>query len=189
MMITESMLQTIKNENPGDADIETENITDKLDYDQILEYATDKLNNRIFTLVNNPNYEMAVKLIRIIYRINNNEIEQAVLQLDKFELTAGENPLTLYLRGYTLFLQDKKDQASVSFNKTLKIDKSFWPAEFYLALILIEKKSDKAKESLSKCMRAIKEYISLDTYKYQIFLEGFNGKYFLRICEQWLKKI
>ena len=187
--ITESIFNTVKNEKIPEADITPENNSGKFDADLILEYAADKLNNRIFTLVSNPDYDMAVKLIRIIFRINNNEIEQAVLLLNNFEVCAGKNPLTLYLRGYTLFIQNKKEQAADFFSKTLMMDSFFWPAGFYLALILIERKSDNAKKSLLKCINSIEEYIRKDSYKYQIFLEGFNGKYFLRICKQWLKKI
>ncbi|MBI9108401.1 MAG: hypothetical protein JEZ04_16765 [Spirochaetales bacterium] len=187
--IIPSILLKLQEEGVTEACNNLETITEEIDLDLILEYAAAKLNNRIFNLVRNPNYDSAVKLIRIIYMINNNEIDRAVLEIDEFEMMTGLNALTLFLKGYTFFIKNKKDQASEYFNKSLMMDSTLWPAGFYLSSILMERKSAEAKEVLKKCITAIKEYIRKDSYKYQIFLEGFNGKYFLRICEQWLKKI
>ena len=187
--ITESFFISVKEDNKTEGGAESEPLTEKINPDLVMEHASAKLNNRIFSLVNDPDYDMAVKLIKIMYRINNNEIEPAVSMIDEFESAAGTNPLTFYLKAYTFLIMGLKEQAVEFFYKALAADGRFWPAGFYLVSILMEKKSGETKKILMECISSINEYIENNSYKYQIFLEGFNGKYFLRICEQWLEKI
>ena len=155
------------------------------DPELIIEYAGNRVNNRIFFIANDPNYELSLKLIRIIHRINLSDSEEAQRLTGELEISAGSSKLTDYLYGYISYMKGDRQEALAYFKNSLGRDSGFWPAGFHIAVILSGTEGVDANPVIISCIDSIRKYIKDGSFRYQILLEGFNGKYFLRVCEQF----
>ena len=85
-IVSQKLIKIVENEEEKKEVSENDNkFIEAIDFRQILEYADNKINNRIFSLPDNPNYNAAMVLLKIIYSINNSELDKSVLLLEKLE--------------------------------------------------------------------------------------------------------
>ncbi len=159
------------------------------DPDLIIEYAGNRVNNRIFYIANDPNYELSLILIRIIHQINISSSEEAEQLTSDLEKSAGSSKLTDYLYGYIAYMKGDRQEALNYFKNSLGRDSTFWPAGFHIAVILSGSETAEAHPVIRSCIGSIRKYIEEGSFRYQILLEGFNGKYFLRACEQFQNRM
>ncbi len=186
-IITAPLIDEIKN-HEGRAEIKKSSAKIP-DPNLILDYACQKLNNKLFSLPGNNEYELALILIEIIYFLNNNEFLRAGNLLEQFREAAGENEVFCYISGYMSMMKNNDNEAIAMFDRSLVENPSFWPARFYRARLYLENNNKTACRDFEKCLIHIEQYINRGSHCYQILLDGFNGKYFFSMCEKWIHKI
>jgi chemotaxis protein methyltransferase CheR len=82
-----------------------------------------------------------------------------------------------------------KVYAEAAYREALGLDGLFWPARLNLAMLLRDREPRSALMELKVCSRDIEAYIYGQEYQYQFLLEGFNAKYFLDLCQGWIRKL
>lgn len=159
------------------------------DFDRAMSFANAKLSNHQFAADHDPSYEVALKLIEILFSINSEEIEAAEQALRELELEHGSHAVVCHLAGCVAVARSDVTAGIEQFSKALRYDPGFWPARYWRAVLSRRKGSpDRARKDAARCMADIDAYIETGSYAYQFLLEGFNGKYFRRICQSWLEK-
>lgn len=99
------------------------------------------------------------------------------------------NEISLYFSGYLDMAEQNEEKAVHQFFKSLVCNHSFWPARFYLGMLLQKFSSRKARREFELCRKNIDSYLKKDSCNYQFLLEGFNVKYFLDICEKYINRL
>lgn len=158
--------------------------------EQILTFAGQKLNNQLFELPHNADYQASLLIVEIIYFFNSHKPEQARKLLDRYREDTGENELYSYLTGFLAMIGENFPEAVNAFDRCLLENPVFWPARYYRAKAQLEIGKDKsALRDFTLCKGHITKYIENSLYHYQILLDGFNGKYFFSMCSKWITKL
>lgn len=157
--------------------------------DEILNYANQKMNNRLFSVENDLNYDLALKFIDVVFKINADRVHDAEKILIAIESAASPTEISTYLRGYIHMVNMKTDAAIRLFNKTLELSTKFWPARFYLGLLLMKYSKRESKKAFAACLKSIDAYLAENSFRYHFLLEGFNAKYFRNMCKRWVEKL
>lgn len=160
-----------------------------LDILKIEEYANKKIHNRLFSIENDINYDIAMQYLRAVYMINLNKVELAKKLLSELEEYARENEFYHYFKGYIEMMEEQPDKAVACFEKALEYQVAFWPAKYYIGMQLRGSEPMKARRYLKMCKQNIISYLEGNSFKYQFLLDGFNARYFLDITEKWLSKL
>jgi len=159
-----------------------------VDVEEMLIHATNRLNNPVYE-EEGPSYEAAILCLEAVFFLNQGEFAQALASVGKIERGYGPNPVTHYLLGM-LFAQNNKDlKAAEAYEKALEQCPKFWPARIKLGLFIKNKKPEKTINLLEKALEQIDAYINDNQFFFQFLLEGFNAKYFSKICEGWVRKL
>lgn len=157
--------------------------------DRVWIYANQKLDNELFTVKNDINYDIALNFLEIVALINSDQSDRARKRLKRNTSTLMPNAISFYLSGYMEMASHHQAQAIHHFSQALNHDAAFWPARFYLGVLLQNTSPRRARSEFERCQQGIEAYIQSNSYKYRFLLEGFNAKYFLDMCRKWLKKL
>ncbi len=152
-------------------------------------FANQKLNNRLFSVKNNTNYSLALECLQIVLFINSNKFVEAGKSLETMNRDAAPNEISLYLAGYLDMVEQRNENAVRQYFKALQYNASFWPARFYLGMLLRKTSPRRAYRQFATCRKNIVDYLETNSYDYRFLLEGFNAKYFLDMCRKWEKKL
>ncbi len=159
-----------------------------VDVEEMLIHATNRLNNPVYE-EEGPSYKAAMICLEAVFFLNQGEVSQALASVDKIEREYGPNPITHYLLGM-LFAQNNEElKAAEAYEKCLKLYPRFWPARIKLGLLVKDKTPEKTINLLEKALEHIDAYIKDNRFFFQFLLEGFNAKYFSKICEGWVQKL
>lgn len=153
--------------------------------DDVLLLANQKLHNRLFSAPENPNYAIALDCLRVVMCINEKKRAEAAFLARKIEKETGVNEMTRYFFGYLDMIEERAGPAMRLFRQALRHNREFWPARFYLAMLLRRTDSHAAAQEFAACRKSILTYIDHDRRDYQCLLEGFNAKYFLNMCQKF----
>ncbi len=156
--------------------------------EKIMEYASMRLNNPMFE-ENDPAFAAAIVFLKAVYMLNAGKSGKALQIAGEAGRLWGENELTAYLRGMVCTEGNRTEEALNEFDKALFANSGFWPARFRKALLLKDASPGAARREFVRCASDIRGYIGAGRFSYQFILEGFNAKYFLRICEGWIQKL
>ena len=156
----------------------------EVNLEDMLFCANQKLNNRLFTAVKNPNYAFALSFLRLVVVINEKKLSEAHNVLNDLMKEIGLNEITCYFSGYLKMIEEQHQEAVQFFRQALIHNQQFWPARFYLAMLLRRTNPSAASQEFTTCRANIDAYIQQDRRDYQCLLEGFNAKYFLNICQK-----
>ena len=160
-------------------------------FQEILYCANQKLNNHLFTIKHNRNYTVALQLLQVVYDINAHRLSEARAVLAELKALAPPNEISLYLDGYIAMVAQQHDRAIAQFHKAVAQNPLFWPAQFYLGVLLHShaRKPQHARKAFAQCQQRISAYLGQNRYDYQFLLEGFNARYFLRMCQKWEERL
>jgi len=163
------------------------NEKDVVDTGEIIFFVNQKLNNEHCLVKNNINYSLAIQFIEIVFLINSNQFTQASELLKSVISITEADEISFYLSGY-MYMAENKSKAIRQFSEALKCNVSFWPARFYLGMLLQDSSPRKARIEFERCHKNIISYLEKENDHYQFLLEGFHANYFLDICSKFLKK-
>jgi len=187
IVINASLLRDVKRE-----EVEAKAKTCKqlpASFDRAIAHVNAKLSNRLFTLTDDPSYELALRLIEVIYLVNSQELERAQPALRDLERSAGLHEVICYLDGYIMMARSDITGAIREFGRAVDHNPRCWPARYWRAILLARSgEMRRSRKEFGKCITDIDAYVAQNRYEYEFLLEGFNGKYFRRMCEGWLEK-
>lgn len=164
-------------------------LENEMDLREIMAFANKKMNNRKFTVDDDVNYDMALKFLDIVFKINSDSLSDAEHELNEIMCLLGPNEISVYLLGFIRMVEEKNDPAAKLFSDALELNKDFWPSRFYLGMLLIKSSQQKALGEFEACLASIDAYLAENSFAYHFLLEGFNAKYFRSICEKWVGKL
>lgn len=159
-----------------------------VDVEEMLIHATNRLNNPVYE-EEGPSYEAAMLCLEAVFFLNQGEFSQARASVGKIESGYGPNPVTHYLLGMLFAQNNEYLKAAEAYEKSLKLYPRFWPARIKLGLLVKDKKPEKTINLLEKALEHIDVYINDNQFFFQFLLEGFNAKYFSKICGGWVQKL
>lgn len=184
-VITEPLIEQIVLEHP-----EEKPVPETLHMHSVLSMANKKLNNPLFHLPANSNYRAGLDLLECIYFVNHGRTGEAEMIIDRLQNVPVEETLTFYLRGMLHYHQDEPIAALDFYSRVLNLASDFWPARYNRAMLFIKKENRvRGMADLSRTIKDIDAYIDQGQYLYQVFMDGFNGKYFRAICTGWMEKL
>jgi chemotaxis protein methyltransferase CheR len=157
--------------------------------EEVLHFANQKLNNRLFSVENNINYSLSLQFLEVVFFINANKSSEARNVLDSIQQMMTPNEISLYLLGYLEMVEQHEKKAISQFMNALQRNNSFWLARFYLGMLLQKTSPQKALREFTICQENIASYLQNNRYDYQFLLEGFNAKYFLNMCRKLINKL
>jgi hypothetical protein len=155
-----------------------------VDPEEILLLANQKLNNHLFSAPKNPNYAIALTCLHLVVLVNEKNLEEARKVVAQLFQESGRNEVSCYLAGYVDMIGEHPKSAIKLFRQALHHNSSFWPARFYLTMLLRQSRSRNASQEFVTCCEDISAYIRQNKRDYQCLLEGFNAKYFLNMCQK-----
>lgn len=159
----------------------------------IARLATLRLNNPLFCVPDEPDFDAAVYMLEAVYRLNSGNLDALEEFIGQGEKSWGISSVSACLRGLAASALGKTDTAEKCFKESIALDKVFWPSMLRRALILKDRsdpdRNDRAAAEFEACAKSIEGYIERDEYHYQFLLEGFNAKYFLDLCRGWIRKL
>jgi chemotaxis protein methyltransferase CheR len=150
-------------------------------------FATLRLNNPVFELEGEPAFDAAIHYLEAMYRMNSGNLEGFDAFIRKGEAVWGITPVSAYFRG--LAASASQDAGGEAYREALGLDSSFWPARLNLAMVLRSREPKTAIGELKTCIRDIESYIEAQEFQYQFLLEGFNARYFMNLCQGWIRKL
>ncbi|MCP4104495.1 MAG: hypothetical protein GY749_03005 [Desulfobacteraceae bacterium] len=159
-----------------------------INVEEVLVFANQKLDNKLFSVKNNINYSLSLLFLEIVFLINSDKLSIAREQLKIINDVVMPNEISFYLSGYLEMAEQNDEKAVRQFLRALNCNDSFWPARFYLGTLIQKSSPGKARQEFEMCRKSIAYYIENNSYAYRFLLEGFNAKYFLGMCRKWLKK-
>ncbi len=160
-----------------------------IDTEKILFYASQRLNNRLFTAQQDINFSFALQFLHIIWLIGENRYADGRDLIELIDPLLPKNEISCYLWGYLELVRGNPQKAGFRFSEALQCNSGCWPARFYRANTLREEYPRIAEREYETCARDICSYIDQNQYHYQFMLEGFNAKYFLDMCREWQKRL
>jgi len=131
--------------------------------------------------------ELAHIISSISMMINQNRFSYADSKLDEFECIAGENFLSLYLRGLLRKHQGNLLEAIDLWERSRLYEAVFWPASFNIAVSSLEKNPERSKELLQECLKAMAADGAPN--QYVVLLDGFDTAYYRHMAQKLLAKI
>ncbi len=184
-VITEPLIEQIVLEYP-----EEKPVPETLHMHSVLTMANKKLNNPLFHLPANSNYRAGLDLLEYIYLVNHGRTDEAEMIIDRLQNVPVEEVLIFYLRGMLHRHRDEPIAALDFYDRVLNLAADVWPARFNRAMLLIQRENRvRGMADLSRTIKDIDAYIEHGEYHYQVFMDGFNGKYFRAICTGWMEKL
>jgi chemotaxis protein methyltransferase CheR len=158
------------------------------DMNKALHYAYKKIQNPAYSMENN-NYQVSLVLLKIVYDINKGNFDLAVKNSEILKKKFRNNEIPLYLLAYIWYLKKDYEQAIRLFEKSISYCPGLWIARYYLGHSFIKQNNKKrALREWRVCIKHLQQYIDDNRYDYQLFLDGFNGKYFLNLCMKLIEE-
>jgi chemotaxis protein methyltransferase CheR len=137
-------------------------------------------------------YLEALKLCKMLLEaLEVGQLSHVREHLTQFKSMVAENALIEYFEGSISRLDADSKGAVKRYEACLRLDQSFWPARYYLAMLTKEYQQDQAKKEFGICIEQIGEEIKgHNLNKALLFdLNEFDMKYILELCQKWNRKL
>jgi chemotaxis protein methyltransferase CheR len=121
--------------------------------------------------------------------VNREDLSAAEDLLRRLKEPLSGSAAVLFLEGWYHKGTGDLDEAAGFFEGTLKKNPDFWPARFYLALLLAMGEPRRAGAEFLLCKKELMQISKADRNKYALLLDGFDPAYYVHICEKWIEKI
>ncbi len=99
------------------------------------------------------------------------------------------NEITDYLAGFLEMLAGRSERARLHFLDALRRNNKFWPARFYLAVILRNAGDESAAAEFAACRNDIEAGNAPGSPRYRFLLEQFSEQYFAELCTHWIEML
>ncbi len=99
------------------------------------------------------------------------------------------NEITDYLAGFLEMLAGRDERARLHFAEALRRNRKFWPARFYLAVILRNAGDKSAVAEFAACRDDIESGNTPGSPRYRFLLEQFSEQYFAELCTHWIETL
>ncbi len=131
----------------------------------------------------------AETLLYALHFINSMKFDTAKRILSIIEKRFS-NEITAHLYGFAEMLAGRTGRARARFQEALRRNAGFWPARFYLAIVLKDEGDyNGALREFQLCRDGIVAAGGEANRRYRFLVENFSERYFLELCTHWIETL